>query len=187
MIKKVSILFSALLLMPIAASAAELAGVTAEDKVTVGDQELVLNGMGLREKGWFDVYVGAYYVTTKSSNAIDVVTDAGQSRMVLTFVRDVGGEKITGAWKDGFASNNTAETKKAIKDRIDLFNSFFGDIEDGQSMIFDFLPGKGVTVTIAGEEKGTVEGDDFAMALKLVFFGKNPPDDDLKEGMLGLD
>ncbi|HEX6929025.1 MAG TPA: chalcone isomerase family protein, partial [Gammaproteobacteria bacterium] len=40
-------------------SAAELAGVTLPDTASVGGQELVLNGMGLREKFWVDVYVGA--------------------------------------------------------------------------------------------------------------------------------
>ena len=41
------------------AHAASLAGVTVPDSATVGGSTLVLNGMGLREKYFIDIYVGA--------------------------------------------------------------------------------------------------------------------------------
>ena len=46
-------------------SAGELAGVTMPDSITVENgQKLVLNGMGLREMFWIDIYVGGLYLPT---------------------------------------------------------------------------------------------------------------------------
>ena len=175
----------ALLLAAPLANAGELAGVTVPDTVTLAGSELTLNGMGLREKGWFDVYVGSLYLASPSSAAEEVVAGNGPSRVSLTFVRDVGADKIIGGWNDGFAANNDDATMAAIAERKETFNGFFGDIGEGEAMVFDMVPGEGTTVTIAGEEKGTIEGDDFARALRSIWFGPNPPDEDLKEGMLG--
>ena len=41
------------------ALAAEVAGVKLDDKMSVGGQELVLNGAGIRTKAFFKVYVGS--------------------------------------------------------------------------------------------------------------------------------
>jgi hypothetical protein len=174
------------------AMAAEHAGVEMADTASVNGTELVLNGMGLREKGWFDVYVGGLYLEAPTSDAEAVIAGEGVSRVVLTFVRDVGSDKVVGGWDDGFANNNDAATLEAIADRRETFNGFFGDLQDGEikddeSMVFDMVPGEGTTVTIAGEKKGTIEGDDFAQALRRIWFGPEPPDSNLKEGMLGLD
>lgn len=174
------------------ATAAEHAGVEAPDTATVDGTELVLNGMGLREAGWIDVYVGSLYLAAPTSEVEAVIAGNGPSRVVLSFVRDVDAESITDGWDSGFANNNDAATLEAIADRRETFNGFFGDlqdgeIKDGESMAFDMVPGKGTTVTVAGDEKGTIEGDDFAQALRRIWFGPEPPDSNLKEGMLGLD
>ena len=47
--------------------AATLADVTLPDTVTVGNQTLVLNGMGLRTKLFIKVYVGGLYLEKKST------------------------------------------------------------------------------------------------------------------------
>ena len=57
-----------LAILPVApAQAAELGGVELADTATVGDQTLVLNGLGLRKKAIFKVYVGGLYLPKKSS------------------------------------------------------------------------------------------------------------------------
>ncbi len=40
-------------------------------------------------------------------------------------------------------------------------------------------------MTINGEEKGIIEGDDFYAALLDIWLGEEPADEDLKEAMLG--
>ena len=51
------------------AQAAEVGGVKLDDKVSVGGQELVLNGAGIRTRAIFKVYVGSLYVPAKAHHA----------------------------------------------------------------------------------------------------------------------
>ena len=49
--------------------AAELAGATLPDTLSAGDKTLRLNGMGLRKKAMFKVYVGGLYLESPSKDA----------------------------------------------------------------------------------------------------------------------
>ena len=66
-------------------------GVTVEKSITVASQELVLNGAGMREKLWYDLYVGALYVTSKSSDGNRLV--AADETMAITL--DITDEAVT--------------------------------------------------------------------------------------------
>ena len=44
------------------ATAGTVAGVNMPDTITLNTQELLLNGMGLREKYWIDIYVAGLYI-----------------------------------------------------------------------------------------------------------------------------
>ncbi len=54
------------MLFAVGAQAAEVGGVKLEDKVSVGGQDLVLNGAGMRTRAVFKVYVGSLYVPAKA-------------------------------------------------------------------------------------------------------------------------
>src|SRR5690606_41324255 len=123
------------------AGAAELAGVTLPDSVEVGGQELVLNGLGLREKAWIDVYVGGLYVAEASDKPADLIEANGPSRMVMHFVRDVPVDKVIEAWNDGFKNNNSKELNEAIAERAEQFNAFFTeDLAKDDVITIDYIP-----------------------------------------------
>ena len=167
------------------ASAVEVAGVNVPDSATVAGQTLVLNGAGLRKKFVFKVYVGALYLPSKTSSDSAALAQTGAAKVTLKMLRDVGGDKLHEAWSEGFAANNPAADVARLKASFDRFNAMFGDVKDGDLMEVDFVPGTGTTVTVAGTNKGTVEGDDFAKATLRIWLGPKPPTDDLKHGMLG--
>jgi len=52
-------------------------------------------------------------------------------------------------------------------------------------MIFSFKPGTGVQVSVNGVAKGTIKGDDFAKALLSIWLGPEPPNPEIKAGLLG--
>jgi len=83
-----------LLVLPV--QAAELAGVSIKDQVTAGNGEiLVLNGIGLREKFWIDVYVGSLYLVNKSSSVSEILSAPNASRIQMDFVhKEVASEKL---------------------------------------------------------------------------------------------
>jgi hypothetical protein len=56
---------------------------------------------------------------------------------------------------------------------------------EGDELTFTYTPGTGVSVSVNGVERGTIEGQDFGQGLMRVWFGSAPADEDLQAGMLG--
>jgi hypothetical protein len=158
-----------------------VSGVKVDSKLTVEGETLLLNGAGLREKMWIDLYVGSLYLPAKSSNAKEIMDSKDAAAMKLDIVSGmITSEKMISAVNEGF--ENTAH----LKDKIDKFKSFFKDpIKKGDTFIIANIPGEGVVVLKNGVKKGVIEGHDFKKALFGIWLGSKPADDDLKEGMLG--
>lgn len=166
------------------AVAAELAGVKMADSLSVGGKALRLNGLGLRKKAIFKVYVGGLYLEAPSKDAGAVIAANAPKAVVMHFLRSVDRGKLVEAYKEGFEAN-AGPRAAAQKTNIDRFYGFIGDVKDGTEMRFAYVPGKGTTVSRDAKELGTIEGKDFAEALFSVWLGLKPPSADLKKGLLG--
>ena len=71
------------------AAAKELAGVTMPDTLTVAGKTLKLNGMGLRKKMGFKVYVGGLYLEAPSSDAKAILAADAPKALKMHFLRSV--------------------------------------------------------------------------------------------------
>lgn len=176
----------ALLISVTAAASAELAGVTLPDETQVGDLRLVLNGLGLREATFLkvDVYVAGLYVEERSSDPAPILDPARAKRLVMRFVRDVGREKLVDAWNEGF-EKNAAGKLEALRRSIDTLNGWMIDVRDGDTITLTWIPGSGTEVEVPGRPAGSIEGDAFGRALLSIWLGDSPPNEGLKEGLLG--
>ena len=169
--------------------AAELSGVFVNDQITAENGEtLVLNGIGLREKLWVDVYVGSLYLAKKTDNVVEILASPHANRIQMDFVyKKVAKKKLLTAWEEGFSKNQTKETVTALQDRINQFYGYFDqDVVAKDQYILDYLPGKGTTVTKNQKVLGVIPGEDFKNALLEIWLGNFPADKGLKKGMLGL-
>ncbi len=187
MIKKLVLLSTLLFLSPLAFSA-ELAGVHVDNVIAAKNGDtLVLNGVGLREKFWVDVYVGSLYLTGKTSNVADILSSQKAWRIQMDFIyKEVDQENIVSTWREGFEKNQTEETLATIKDRMEQFYGFFNENAVAKDQyILDYIPNEGTTVVKNGNLLGVIPGDDFKNALLEIWLGNYPADDDLKSGMLG--
>ena len=188
MIKNLVFLGALLSLSPLVHSA-ELSGVFVDDVIAAKNGDtLVLNGVGLREKFWVDVYVGSLYLTGKTSNVADILSSQKAWRIQMDFIyKEVDREKLIEAWREGFEKNQSEETLALINDRMEQFYGYFAENAVAKDQfILDYLPGEGTTVTKNDEVLGVIPGDDFKNALLEIWLGNYPADDDLKSGMLGL-
>ena len=177
-----------LFLGPIA-NAAELSGVFVEDEFkTISGETLVLNGIGLREKFWVDVYVGSLYLPQKSDDVAEILSRPGAWRVQLDFIyKEVDQDKLLEAWREGFEKNQNAELLQQLESRIEQFYGYFErNVVAKEQYAFDYIPGQGVLVTRNDKELGLIEGDDFKNALLEIWLGNSPADKALKKGMLGL-
>ena len=164
----------------------ECQGVTFPDQVQVDGSNLALNGLGLRLATMLKVkvYVAALYVAKTSSDASAILGASAPSELVLHFVRDVGASDLSMAWAEGFEKTAKAQLP-ALKDRIATLSGWMADMKNGQKMTFIFKPGAGVEVDVNGSAKGTIKGDDFSKAFLAIWLGPEPPNPEIKTGLLG--
>jgi hypothetical protein len=156
------------------------------DQTTVHGQNLVLNGLGVREATVFhvDVYVAGLYLPQRSSDPSQILRSDEPKLVQLAFVHDVKRDQMTKAWQEGFQKNDGARIS-ALQSRIDQLNGYMTDMKKGDTLGFAYIPGQGVEVRAGRVPKGTIPGDDFAQALFSIWLGAHPPNDGLKAGMLG--
>jgi hypothetical protein len=156
-------------------------------KVKVGSKSLEKNGKGLCEWGFFqiDLYHAALYLEKRSKDAREILKSDQAKRIHLYFVRDLSTKQLKKAWNAAFEVNAGKELKRYAK-RVEQLNGMMSDIKDGQSMVFTHKPGAGIHVVINGKDKGTIKGDDFARMFFTLYLGDNPPDEDLKKGLLSI-
>lgn len=164
----------------------EIAGVEVAESLKGQDGvELKLNGAGIRSKLFFKIYIAQLYLQNPSVDAQAVITDDGQKKMVMHFLYDeVSAEKLIGAWNEGFEGNLDEGKRTELGAQIEKFNSMFETVTKGDEIVLDYAPGKGTTVTIKGNDKGTIAGKPFAEALFAIWLGEKPVTSDLKEDLL---
>lgn len=170
------------------ALAGQLAGVEVEDRIsTDSGTTLQLNGMGLREKLWVDVYVGSLYLETLSHDPVEVIGQSGSFCVQMDFLyKEVSSEKLVAGWREGFEKNQSADALAKLDARIKQFNALFAESAvQGDRIQIEYIPAQGTRVIKNGTLLGTIEGEDFKQALLAIWLGEAPADTGLKEGMLG--
>jgi hypothetical protein len=167
------------------AAGAELAGVTMPDTVTVEGHTLKLNGLGLRTKLFFKIYVGGLYLETPTADAVRAVDTEQVKRVVMHFLyKSVRSDQLVDAWKEGFEDNTPSPSAALSRDEA-RFEGWMADVRAGDEIVVTYVPETGTSVTVAGKEMGTIPGADFMRALFRVWLGDHPPTRDLRAGMLG--
>jgi hypothetical protein len=166
------------------AIAATVADVSVPDTATVGGQDLVLNGAGVREATLLKVkvYVMGLYLPAKSQDADAIIRSDGNKRITMHFVRDVGAKDLRKGWTEGFEKNYP--DVKMIQGEIDKFNASMRDVKEGEVITLDFAD-QSLDVSIGGQQIDSIEGKSFQEAVLAIWLGSKPPNNSLKSGVLG--
>ena len=174
-----------LLALAAPAYAAEVAGVTIDDKARVADTELSLSGAGLRKRVFFQVYAIGLYVRDRKA---DPISQPGPKRVQIHMLRDVGADTFNEALADGIKANHTEAEAKALEPRVKALGATIAEIKEakkGMTIALDWN-GTATQVLIDGKPAGRpIEGADFYRALLRIWLGDKPVQDDLKKALLG--
>jgi Chalcone isomerase-like len=165
---------------------AECIGVQVPDSVKAGDTDLVLNGLGIRKATLLKVkvYVAGLYLPQKSGDAGKILGTDQPWQLSLHFVRDVDASDIRDAFDEGF-KKATGGKIEALSKRIETLNAQMVDFKEGQHLAYTYEPATGTVVDANGKIGGAIEGADFATTLLKISIGPEPPNEDLKAGLLG--
>ncbi|PKO42477.1 MAG: hypothetical protein CVU30_10810 [Betaproteobacteria bacterium HGW-Betaproteobacteria-3] len=172
-----------------AAAPVELAGVKIEDSQDVSGSKLTLNGAGIRYKVVFKVYTAGLYLSKKASTTEEVLAMPGAKRMAITMLRDIDSAELGKLFSRGMEDNMEKAAFSKLVPGVMRMSQIFSDhkkLLKGETFVIDWLPGKGMVLTV----KGKVEGEpfkepEFFNALLRIWLGPNPADWKLKEALLG--
>ena len=152
-----------------AALAAEVGGVKLDDKASVGGQELVLNGAGVRTRAIFRVYVGSLYLPAKATTA-DAALAKGPRRIQLNLLRNLSASQLVDALVDGLKDNTSEAERASIQretDELVAVMKSIGDAKEGDVVTLDFVDGA-TRIGHNGQAKGSVAGEAFNRARQLI-------------------
>jgi len=184
--KNVLMLLFAMVTIASAPAQTKVAGVSVPNTVNFDGVNLTLNGAGVREKYWMDMYAGALYLDKKNADANGIVNGNQPMAIKLHIVSKlISSDKMIDAVTEGFENSTNGKTSK-ISSEIAQFIGYFSE-EIKQNDIFDmvYLPKDGVKVYKNNKLLGTIKGADFKRALFGIWLSNNPADKNLKQSMLG--
>ena len=172
-------------LLPSLLLAAQLEGVQMPNEMQLEGKKLQLNGMGLREATIFqvDVYVAGLYLESKSQDENQIINSSETKSIQMQFVRNVGAKKMRKSFIKSIKRNCKQDCDALFKTVKEL-GQRLPDIKKGDQMSYVFNPQK-VRISFNGEEKGVIEGKENVKVVLSSFIGKRPPDQEMKDGMLG--
>lgn len=165
------------------ADARRVAGVELPEVVSLGGDALLLNGAGVREKYFIDIYVTALYLPTRTQASTVAIEEDVPKRLVMHFVyRRVSKQQAVDSLRWRIEKSPEGAV---IAPQIEEFVTWLEDFERGDECVFDYVPGKGTTITVKGQVKGTIPGATFMNAVWGIFLGEEPVNESLKRGLLG--
>jgi hypothetical protein len=164
-------------------------GARYDSSVVLAGQPLVLNGVGVRKRLVFDIYVGGLYVGKKAARTEELVGQPGPKRVALRFLRDVEGELFVNSLHVGLKANHSEAELARWQKQVETLTATIKTIalaRRGDTVYFDYTPQDGTRVSVNGVTRGPlIAGEDFYAAVLRVWLGETPADAGLKKGMLG--
>ena len=161
-------------------------GVTMPATINVKSQKLVLNGAGLREKLFLDLYVGALYLTEKNKDANTIIANDKAMAIKMEIVSGlISSEKMIGAIEEGMEKSTKGNAAQFSKQTAAFKAAFSEEIVEGNTYEIIYIPGEGIIVTKGNKEVKSIPcGLEFKKAVFGIWLCDEPADEDLKEGML---
>jgi hypothetical protein len=174
------------------AFALDVSGVKVEEKVKVANQDLVLNGSGLRyaAAGLVRVYVASLYLQQKSTTNAQIAALKGPKRMHLNLLRDINANDFSKGLMGGMRANVPSAEQQKHFDALLKLGAIFGQIpslKKGETISVDSIPGTGTIILVNGKKVGEAFPDaTFFQALLQIWLGPKPIEDSLKPVLLGI-
>jgi hypothetical protein len=173
------------MVLALSAQSATLADVTMPDSMVTAGKHLVLNGIGVRLATVLKVkvYVVGLYLEKRNHVPDQIIASTETKHATMQFVRDVEVAKLREGWQGGFEKN--AKDLTSVKDNVDRLLAVLDDMKTGDRIEFDFV-GSRMEMRVKGMSKLTVDSQAFQQAILSLWMGPQPPNPEIKSGVLGL-
>lgn len=168
--------------------ALEIGGIDLPETYETSSKEtLKLNGAGIREKWFMDLYVGGLYLKAPQTDAATVLSQDESMAIRLHIISGmITSEKMTNATVEGFENATEGNTKPLEKEIAVFLDTFKATINEGDIFDFVYTPTTGVEIYKNGTLAQTIASDlNFKKALFGIWLCDKPAQKSLKKEMLG--
>ncbi|MBF02182.1 MAG: chalcone isomerase [Flavobacterium sp.] len=151
-----------------------------------GKTKLVLNGYGIRDKMWINLYVQALYLTEKTDDPKKIL-DSDETIATRLYVTSslVTREKLIKAIEEGIEKSYQSELEP-LRERMNKFMSFFESVTEKGYVEFVYSKEDVKTYVFINDKlTGEIEGLDFRKALFGIWLEDRCVDRTLKKRLLG--
>jgi hypothetical protein len=184
------LLLAFLMAVAIPAHALRVDNMEFPDRMKLGGQELVLNGVGFRAVLVYKGYAAALWLPQRATTAAQVQAVHGPKRLQMRMLVDVPAPEFSKAFLKGVRRNTPAADQPALAERMAKFDAqILGlqTVKKGDVVDLDYLPDAGgLTMRVNGQSRGEpIAGEEFYAALLRVFIGRKVSDDELRAALLG--
>ena len=166
----------------------EVLGVTFPGEKVIGGKTLTLNGVAYRKApGIVKVYAVGLYLEKPSQNPQEVI-ESEQIKHLLThyLTNKATAQKIQEGFLEVITECNPPELVEANRADIETYAAWLNkDMAPGLTSFSTYIPGKGLTLTYQGEERGTIPGSTFMQMYYRYNVGEKAPKN-IRKGLLGL-
>jgi len=152
-------------------------------------EKLKLNGAGLREMLWVDLYACGLYLQAENNVASKIVSSNEIMVIRLDILSNaISKKKLIKAFKKGFQKSNTEEVVEEFEEDLEDFISFLDvAIKVGDKYDIVYKPGLGTSLYVNYKKKGTIKGLPFKSAIFNIWLSDiEPADKSLKKDLLTL-
>lgn len=190
MYRRFALAVACVLILASLAQARMIAGVDMEETFKAEGTSLILNGAGIREKFFTNIYVAGLYLKEKSSDYTKIMNeDESMAIRIKITSKLITAERFKEACEEGFertTNGNTAPLRPKINMAYTAFAQKFnvGDVYD-----LVYIKGSGTSFYKNGNFITKVEGLDFKAALFGIWIIDKPShkNEKLRRGMLGME
>jgi hypothetical protein len=178
----------AILLLSSSVYGLDIGGITLPEQLeSEHHQTLKLNGAGIREKWFVDLYVGGLYLGQPSDNAEAVLDSDTTMAIRLHIISDmITSAKMVKATLEGFENATHGNTAALEADIATFLATFEEPIQEGDVFDFIYIPSAGVNIYKNTLLAQTISGGTaFKKALFGIWLCDKPAQMSLKQGMLG--
>jgi len=167
----------------------EIAGVTFSGEKQIAGHTLKLNGVALRKAFMvIKVFAGGFYLEKPTHDAVEAIESEQVKHLHLHYLTGKAtAKKLQAGFIEAMEAANPAELVDRHRQDIDRFASWLDtDMKPGSITESTYIPGKGLTLWVAGKKKGTILDKEFIQMYYRYCVGENA-DQRLRKGYLGLD
>lgn len=135
------------------AAVISMEGFSAEDRTVVEGAPLVLNGAGVRKRGYFKTEFGTLYLPAPAHTFDEVFGMPGSKRIHLVLLREFTSALAEKTFLNDFKLSATEEEYRSLLPEVSVMGKLYGSlptVKRGDVVDVDWIPNAGIKVYLNG-------------------------------------